>query len=508
MKPIRAILITATLTYVAITCISYTVSKPLSHDEHQFLASAFMVAQYNHHPYQDFAYFHMPNLVYLYAPLFLLPYPFLLARIFVGIFSIGICFLIFFTAYSLFAEKEKLGSLIIPISITILFVHSPLFEYASSYVWNHSQSVMFAIMAFLFHTVAIRRNNPLLPLFLSGLCLGMAIGIRLTYAPLVAPFLLATMIYSRSPVKEKAFQVMAFSGGGLLANLPTIYFFLTSFDNFIFGIFGYPVLNTSYRQDTSFPRAMTLIGKFEYIKDFVFANPIDLMILIVAVSSLMLLGIEKMRHPKPIRFEIGFLIMLLPFVIMGAFAPTPSWYQYYFAIMPFLILLSLYALASIQRSIVINLLILFISIISFFQDHHLLYKSSILDLLHPGEWYPVRVAQESEIIENIVDSKDGKGAILTLSPIYAIESGLPIYDEFVTGPFAWRVSEMLSDEVADNRGFTKPSRIRDFFETEVPRAVLTGGEKDYLEASIITEAQRLGYQPVETPTGMIVWILP
>ncbi len=81
MKRVYATVAAAVLVYALVASVWDAVSGPLDHDEHQFMASAFMVARYGFHPYRDFAYFHMPNLVYWYAPFFLVPYSFTLKRL-------------------------------------------------------------------------------------------------------------------------------------------------------------------------------------------------------------------------------------------------------------------------------------------------------------------------------------------------------------------------------------------------------------------------------------------
>src|ERR1043166_1983934 len=99
----------------------------------------------------------------------------MMARLFGGICAFGICLTIFLTARSLFAGQDKLNSLVLPVASTALLVHSPLFHYASSHVWNHTSSVLCAVLAFLLHCEGIRGNKPLRHFFIAGLSLGMAI---------------------------------------------------------------------------------------------------------------------------------------------------------------------------------------------------------------------------------------------------------------------------------------------------------------------------------------------
>jgi 4-amino-4-deoxy-L-arabinose transferase-like glycosyltransferase len=508
MRRVRTALAVAILAYSVIVTMGYSVSSPIDVDEHLFMASSFLVAQYGQHPYRDFAYFHMPNLVYLFAPFFLMPYSFMLARLFAGICAIGICLAIFLTARSLFANQDKLYNLLLPVCSTALLIHSPLFHYASSYAWNHTPSTLCAVLAFLLHCKAIRGHKPSRDFFLSGVSLGMAIGIRLSFFPLVVPFLLAIVVFRAGSVRNKGLNAMLFAVGGLLANLPAVYFLFTSYADFLFGNLGYAKLNTLYKQEMLVRRAMTFAGKMRELKDSVFAKPVELLILAVVLYSLVLLGINTMRSAARPRFEIVFLLLLLPFEYVGCMAPTPTWYQYYFAPVPFLILLSLYTLSDLRCSVfseAAGLLLVVAAAISFIYSSPLKTGSMVRGFMKPESWPPVRLQREAANIRAYVDSRNGEGAVLTLYPLYAIESRLPIYKEFVTGPFAWRLSHLLSEEDAVNRGLPLRSRIKSFLEEKRPRAILTGKEEKQLEIPIIRAAQQLGYQPVVTPTSVVIW---
>ncbi len=516
MRRLNTALTVAILAYSVIVSIGYAVSSgawgPYIHDENQFMASAFLVAQYGLHPYHDFPYFHMPNLVYLYAPFFLVPYSYMLARLFVGTCALGICLAIFLTARSLFTGHDKLSSLILPISSFALLIHSPLYHFASSYVWNHTPSTLCAVLAFLLHCQAIRSNKPSRYFFISGVSLGMAIGIRLSFAPLVLPFLLAVVIFRTGTIRDKGLHAMVFAIGGLLANLPALYFFFTTYDNFVFGNLGYAKLNTIYRQEMLFSGPMTVAGKVKDLMGSVFAKPGELLILVVTLYNFVLFGIDAMRSGTRPRFEIVFLLLLLPFAYVGCMAPTPTWYPYFFAPIPFLILLSLYTLSNLRCSAfseAAGLLLVVAAAIALIYGTPLRNDAMVRGLMRPGSWTPILLHNEAENIRAYVDLRSGQGPVLTLSPLYVIESGLPIYKEFVTGPFAWRVSHLLSEEEAANRGLPLRSRINAFIEEKRPRAILTGKEEQKeLEIALISEAQKLGYQPTETAGGAVIWLSP
>ena len=499
----------AVMIYAAIVSLLWCVSGHLNRDEHQFMASAFMIAQYGLHPYQDFAYFHMPNLAYLYAPFFFTPYPFLLARIFVGICGFGICLTIFLSARSLLSKHDKWISLIVPICITVLLLHSPLYRYATSHVWNHAPSTFFALLAFLIHCRGIRCEKPLAIMFFSGVCLGMAIGIRLSFAPMIIPFLLAIMLFSAGTFKTKGLQVLAFCVGGLLANVAAIIFFITSYQDFWFGNFGYAELNTLYREQMSYSRAMTLAGKLRYLDEIFFRRPLELLTVLACLYSLVLFAIDRIwSHERP-KFELLFLLLSLPFLFLGSLAPTPSWRQYYFALIPFLMLLSLYAISSRRKNTLSGAVVLpfvLVAAISFVYVFPLTYGFTISVFKKPQSLTPIKLQVEAEVLRSYIDLNAREGNVLTLSPLYAVNSKLPIYEEFVTGPFAWRVSHLLSAKEAINRGLPLRSRINSFVKERRPRAILTGRENKGLERPLNKAAYELGYQHIITSSGIVVWL--
>jgi len=495
--------------YAAIVSLSYCLSGYLDHDEHQFMASAFMVAQYGLHPYKDFAYFHMPNLVYLYAPFFFTPYPFFLARIFVGICGFGICLTIFLYARSLLSRYGKLVSITIPICITVLLLHSQLYKLAASHVWNHTPSTFFALLAFLLLCRGIRSVKRLTFFFFSGMSLGMAIGIRLSFAPLIIPFLLVIIFSHAGTFKTKGLQVLAFCVGGLLANVVAIFFFFTSYQDFRFGNFGYAGLNTLYREEMSYSRAMTLVGKFKYLMRLFIRTPSEFLVVLACLYSLALLVIDRIRSLERLKFELLFILLFLPFLLLGCLAPTPSWRQYYFALVPFLMLLSLYALSNRRDKkfpVAVVLPFVLLAATSFVYSSLIKHNFTISVFTKPESLTPIKLQRESEVVRGYIDSKAIEGKVLTLSPLYAVSSRLPIYEEFVTGSFAWRVSHLLSEEEAISRGLPLRSQIKSFVKERRPCAILTGKESEVLEKPLNEAAKDLGYHRIETSSGIVLWL--
>jgi 4-amino-4-deoxy-L-arabinose transferase-like glycosyltransferase len=505
MKFLHVVIATVVLAYAMMLSLWYPLTGSIDHDENLFMTSAYLVAHEGLHPYHDFAYFHMPNLVYVYAAFSHFSQPFLLARIFVGLCAGGICLAIYWAAFA--ASRDKISRLVVPAAAVAILIFSPLFKYTAAHAWNHMPATVFAIMAVLLHIHAIRGDKSRLFFLLSGTALGMALGIRLSYAPLIFPFLLVAF-FSK---KDRLIGVIMFALGGLLANLPALYFFFSAHENFMFGNLGYAELNTLYRREMNFAGPMTLAGKFQAMKNFVYAPPAHVSLLVITAANIILVVIDAIRSAKWPRFEVLFTFLLLPFVFWGVLAPSPAWYQYFFATVPFLILFNVMVASGLRSGVPVkasSALVVVAAIISIAYAKPPGKIPAMSKWLKPETCYPARLHQEAMAIRALIESGGGSGAVLTLSPLYITESGLPIVKEFAMGPFAWRTSHLIPEEDALRLGLPLRSQIVGFIKTNKPRAILTG--KEYLdpklEDPIVQAAKELGYQRREGPKGAVVWL--
>ncbi|HEY2990447.1 MAG TPA: glycosyltransferase family 39 protein [Candidatus Binatia bacterium] len=512
MRVPRFLATAALFAYIAAVALASSVLTGLDHDEHQFMASAYLAAEHNLHPYQDFPYFHMPNLVYIHAAFFRFSdYPFLCARLFSAFCAIGIALTIFLISRSLFKDDQDAG-LIVAASASVLLTNSPLFASAAAQAWNHTSSTFCALLAFVFHGAALRRAVSWKFFLLSGFFLGMAIGIRLSFAPLIVPFLAVVFLSSARRSRTLWPALAAFAIGGLAANLPALYFLAAAPDKFFFGNFGYAALNTLYRQEMNYGKAMTLGAKLEFFFRVVFLQPENLLIAAVVVGSLLGALAVKIRRAVGPRSELVFLLLLLPFLYIGAFAPTPVWYQYFFAPTAFLVLVAPYGLALVSDarkrrwSAWALLIAAFLSLASGVSAKT---PASVPSLFRPASWFPVRLHKVSEEIAGRLTASRGAGMkILTLSPLYAVEKKLPVYPEFATGQFAWRVSHLLSPDERERQSLVGPADVDNFVKKEPPSAILTTSEARSLREPLTQMAQRLGYLEIKLSDGSVLWIAP
>ena len=85
---------------------------------------------------------------------------------------------------------------------------------------------------------------------------------------------------------------------------------------------------------------MTLLKKMRYLWKEILRHEFPLM---VACALPMLVSRFAGATKCGRRFECGFVWLTMPFVLMGCFAPTPLFPQYFYPLVPFLILAALYS---------------------------------------------------------------------------------------------------------------------------------------------------------------------
>ncbi len=509
MKPRTYLLLAAAAVYVSATALHQAFSAELIRDEHQFLAGAYLIAERGLQPYRDFASFHMPNLLYLQGGLFALTdYPFLAARTFSALCSIGIVVLLFVAANSLAPEGRSERWVVVSLGCAVLFANSELFMAAAGYVWNHAPSALASLLAFMLHRRAIRRGLSWRLAGLSGLALGVAIGVRLSASPLILPFLAALLLQPSQTARAKRLAVVAFGLGGLLGNLPALLALGTSPHAFIFGNLGYPRLNTLYRSELGFDVGMSVPGKLELAIKEVHAKPAELLLLVAAAYSLLGLGRSGWRQIW--RTEFALLLALVPFAYLGALAPTPAFQQYFIAPFVFLTLIAPYGLARLESPELRRAgawLLSICALVSCLYGGFPKSVSALRTLLQPETWAPLRLHAHSEALAAAIGEVGSAGQVLTLAPIYAVEGGVPIFPEFATGAFGWRVSHLMSPADRARFRLASPADLGELLRRSPPAALLTGSPDDrHLEGPLTQAARRIGFGEQVLTEDLVLWV--
>ena len=475
---------------------------PLSHDEHQFVAAGRLLAG-GMLPYRDFPSNHMPYLTLVYGAVFSLTQTSMLpARAVSAVCAALAASLVFHLTGSFFRDRSRPLRFIISAAGSLTLITNPLFVYTSGRSWNHDLPTLFivAAAALFLHRESTRPTNKWITA--SGVFVGLAAGARLTYVLTAIPFLLAISLQRGESVwKQRRSQWLAFGAGFLVASLPWIALFVAAPRPFLFGNLTYQSLNTDYRELLSHRVGETLLGKGVYFFHVLVDKPANLLLLLTFAIVALMVGFKILRRRAWLESEAVILGGLALVLLVSAFAATPSWYQYFYGPVPFLILAALYGVSFVWQPGVIwgrafagGAVVLFLA-----SGASLISQSDWGSLREPDKWIPVQAHQLGEELLR----RAGHGKVLTLSPIFPIEGGLGTYKELATGPFSWRVAPLLTERQRREFVVMSYSDLETTLRNDPPAAILVGfeagnegfelGDKGGLEDPLEDYARKHGY---------------
>ena len=488
-------------TLVFVLSFSRAMTRSFNHDEHQFVTPAVLLTQGGLLPYRDYPYFHMPNQVYLYAALtWWTPYKLLVARIIQALCGTAIAVLLCATGWRLLGRMDPLGRWLIAGGLLAVLVSGRVFRYTDGLAWNHETSTLCALAALLLHLRGLSGPRPT-SLALSGLLLGCAIGIRLSFAPVAVPFLLSFWL-SRSPVRrgQRLGGLLLCSLGMTVGVLPAIVPLVTVPSQFIFGNLGFPRLSALVVQ-------VTLPDKTVYFLRKLVDQPADAALLILFLYCATFAPWRARAwsgpHRDAVLLTLGVLIALVP----GVLAPTPSQLQHAYPLLPFMVLVVVYVFASAplqpaarwtRRTGAALILVAATDLPFSYQN--------LISLSTPSRWTPMR---EHEVGERIRSATTPGALVLTTTPIDPIEGGLRVYPEFATGVFAWRNAAFLPAKDRQRYRMISAAELGELLARRPPDAVFFNRRKEFVQP-FIDYAETRGYRRVDDPIsgGYAIWVRP
>jgi hypothetical protein len=218
-----------------------------------------------------------------------------------------------------------------------------VFAKPAGYAWNQEPAALLALLAFLVHARGVVRAS--VPwCLLGGALLGVAIAIRITYAPLVAAFILAFWLAPATRGRRVAL-VGSLAGGLAIGLMGLVVLFLSAPEQTFFGNFEFAKVNITYRFSTGEPRTMTLLKKVRYVVKGVIRP--DAGLALAFAMALAWLFVFRRTSRQTLSVPLRFLLVTLPFLLAGSLAPSPIYEQYFYPFAFFLPLGAAYALSLI-----------------------------------------------------------------------------------------------------------------------------------------------------------------
>jgi hypothetical protein len=450
-----------------------------SHDEHQFVASAALLSKYSFLPFVDYAYFHLPNLVFIYALIFQFTDHLLLgARAFEALCMVGTTFLVGLFAMAAYQRFSAVVRVIAGVTAASFYIFNPITSYTGGRAWNHDLPILLTLLA---SYLLIARRSRSVPsnwrILLIGILLGIATGVRLSFVVAFLPFSVYLLLDSRFiPPPRRLKQVVLLGAGSVLGLLPSIVIFAIDPVSFIFGNYSYHTLNTSYYVLIQIGQIMVPLGKVAYFGHSVLSDPGNglLFIGLVVILPLTILVIKGDRESRRSLIFLGFTAF---FLFLSAFGPTPTHYQYFYASIPFVVLTVAYALESWLRTSRVYLwaCLLYVTLVVGLSIDLPDLRNSVMVLSDFQQAVPIAVHAFGDRLRSV--SPGGK--MLTLAPIFPLEGGLDIYEDFANGPFMWRTAPLLSESKREQYGVISPHELDELLEGDQPSLLLTGFEDQF-----------------------------
>jgi hypothetical protein len=211
--------------------------------------------------------------------------------------------------------------------------------------------------------------------------------------------------------------------------------------------------------------------------------------------------------------------LLLLFFTVIAFTPTPLQPQYFAAPIPFLFIFLAVLLRRARTGIssiwqdrgafalvAISLAISAPPIVS-----NSLAASTI------GNWAGISYHRTAHEVRRILETQTSIAPhhtnVATLSPLYALEANLPIYEELATGAFLYRVGDLLTAEERLRYVGTSPDTIHALLDRDPPAAILVGyytnHPLEYLEQPLVEYARTRNYRAIVAdvfPENIVLYV--
>lgn len=192
-------------------------------------------------------------------------------------------------------------------------------------VKTYSLSVLFLFLAFFLYRRSLRSGLGDSALF-SGLCLGIATGVRLPFAALAPLLLCGYLAHSRKQSLRRAYFFIA----GLCLTLSLSVFFMEDWGRFWFNNLGFHFGRTSQTVEDAWEHKLhilgVLVGTVESERYLAFQFPLLLFAFAVVTATAWTLN-----------RELQFVVLFILVLAVISFIPNPAYVQYFGVLVPFLI---------------------------------------------------------------------------------------------------------------------------------------------------------------------------
>lgn len=491
---------------------------PYIFDENQYVAAGAALARQGLWPFFDYPYFHLPNLVLVYAGVYLFTDDLLTAGRLVSAAGAWVCLAVVFAGV-LGVTRAWAAPLRVACAAaaTLLLWATPQFVLTVGKAWNQDPALAAAMLALvaLWRAAASRRHPGVWGLA-CGAMLGMAIGTRVTMAPLLAGFLVLVPLVPRG--KDVRLQIMGgLLGGGAVLLLPTILAWVARPEAFWFGVLEYPLLNVlAERADPVMAkvmppsaRAVTLADKPAMIAGSL-QHPATL-ILLVAFGALGLPAAAWawMRGGTG-SFKLRSSLVVAVLITAGAVSPLPMFGHYVYPALPPLLLTAVLGAGWLGRRLPracgrgpVTAMAACVVVGAMLAVPRLVVLGQAVT--RGQATVPQRLARQASELDAVPQAR----RVLTLSPLHAALAGRAFHEDVLAGPLPFRVGPWIATSRVAELELLVPRNLDTAMMHAPPQAILTGVTvMPYWEESLVSYAKEQLFTPMPLGDRRVLWLSP
>ncbi|MBV1926385.1 MAG: hypothetical protein KUG62_04455 [Rhodobacteraceae bacterium] len=391
--------------------------------------------------------------------------------------------------------------------VVALLTCEPLLAQAGMAATNNLLPLPFAVFGlglFIAETFEDQPNKP--ALLIAGVCLSIAVGMKVSAVVFIPPIAIGAFLLPRHmPFSRRALNVaLPMIAGGILGALPLFWRLISDPQLFLAHILKFHTgPHVAYWQANAAGEpgiAMGLVGKLQlaygtWLSGAGLVMVITLFYLVwVSFADMRSGSVARPRHLGQILVVLGALAMTAAMSLV----PTPGFQQYYIqplVCMPILCAIFYRRLPRDYHHRVMPIFGAGLVVLLLLGLPRL--GPGLVRFAEPAEFTTTKVARGGAALRQAVASSAVPGGpVATLFPIYPTEAGLPVYPEFATGPFAYRIAAFTDPSLAEHYTMVAEDGLKALFDATPPSAFLLGYDP-ILEAPFFSYARANGYRQVE-----------
>ena len=471
----------------------------LRRDELMFVPPAELLGYWS--LYSDFFYNHVPNSAWFYRGVYLIfGGEGLLASARFGQFC---AWLLLASGIGWATWRISGSGLLAMFFVVALVVNETLQTQAGMAASNNLLPLPFVAWGLGLFIVETLRDRPrVLWLLVSGLCLSIAAGLKVSAAVFIPPIAIAAFLLPwHMPFSERQRSVVVpLLIGGLIGAIPLFWYLGADPSGFFAHVQKFhtgPHIAFWQANAASEPGlAMGLGGKIQLAYATWFGGAA--LIGLVVLFYLAVLGGTRSRQDRSGLGHILLVLVALGATALFSFVPTPGFSQYYIQpliAVPLLAALIYRLVPQEKRVQVAPLCIAGLALLFLLGAPRL--APGLLNLAKPDSFTSARLAKGGASLREVVaESERPDGPVATLMPLYPLEAHLPVYAELSTGPFAYRIAPYTDPDLAQHYVMANEDQLLALFDSNPPSAFLLGYDSA-LEAPLLRYAETNGYAAVQ-----------